>query len=186
MIFKKFRTIVQAYKNVESYEELLNAKQKLEYANISLANTDELINTKKKDLDNLNNLYAINKERATLACFTPKEVLHLQNEKINTIAATMIDEFNTVLKEATELGKDHFRFTVEYPEQAHIKALNFIAAKLKTEGFKTKLSDITYPPGMYMGPAPWEIYMYVSVPEPTLLNRIVETFLDKPNSRKPS
>lgn len=186
MIFKKFRTIVQAYKNVESYEDLLNAKQKLEYANITLANTDELINNKKQDLDNLNNLYAINKERATLACFTPDEVLYLQNEKINTIAATMIEEFNKALKKETEAGNDHFKFTVEYPNQAHIKALKFISSKLKTEGFKTKLSDIEYPPGMYMGPAPWETYMYVSVPEPSLLNKIVETFLDKPRNRKPS
>jgi hypothetical protein len=179
MIFKKFRTIYQAYKNVEAYEELLNAKERL-------ASTEDMIFNGERKITDLNKQYTANKERATLACLTPVEVRNLQNEQINHIAAQMIEDFNEKLNESTKLGKDHLKFTIYNPQQPDIKALKFIANKLKNEGFKINLGDIEYPPGMYMGRHPWEMSMYVEAPQPSLLNKIVDVLLDTPRKRRPS
>jgi len=176
MIFKKFRTLYQAYKNIEAYEDLLQAKGKLK-------DTNKLISEKEKQIIELNQQYEINKQRATLACLTPEEVLSLQNDKVRISAAYLIERFNQELKESADSGKDHFAFKAYNPDQADIKALKFIAKKLKNEGFGIILGNIEYPPGMYMGPAPWEMSMYVKVSEPSLLNKIVDTFLDKPKKR---
>jgi hypothetical protein len=177
MIFKKFKSLYKAYKNIDTYEELINAKNKL-------AETNSLILEGQKKVNELNTEYLANKERATLACLTPEEITSLQNQKIISSAAQIIEDFNIKLAESVEAGKNYFKFTVRNPDQPDVQALRFIAKKLKNEGFKIELGNAEVPPGMYLGIPPIEINMYVSVPEPSLLTKAIDSLLEKSPQRK--